>query len=117
MQGANVTNYQIDGGASSFSGEGVLSIDSDGLSSASSSYTAAASSYDSAIKTITNQLKNALNVWDDASKGTWEAKVNDALTRMQTVGARMSSNASVLTEIARAATETESNVKSGIESL
>lgn len=97
--------------------EDLLSIDSEALVLASQSYTSAASSYSEALTTIIGHLKDVLTVWDDASKDIWTAKVESAQTNLSKVGSRMTSNASVLSQIADAAKTTEANVKTGISSL
>lgn len=98
-------------------GAGLLSIDSEGLTEAATSYGKAADSYSSTVTDIEKKLNAALEVWDDASKDTWTTKVTEAITRMKKVGDRMNSNAAVLSAIATAASETERNVSSGISSL
>ncbi len=101
------------GGGSSWE----LSISTEGLNGAASQYSGAAQNYSTALAAIESNLRSALNSWQDSSKETWEAKVKVAVERMQRVGARMSQNAAVLSDIATAAGETETNVKNKISTL
>lgn len=97
--------------------EDLLSIDSSALTAAAESYKTAAKSYSEALSKIIADLQDVLNVWDDSSKEIWTQKVENAKANLGKVGNRMSSNASILSQIATAAEITESNVKTGISSL
>lgn len=94
-----------------------LSIDTASLDAAATAYGTAAASYSKALSDVEGKLNSALSLWDDASSATWTEKVKEAKTKMEKVGERMTQNAAVLAEIAKAAGETEGNVKQGISSL
>ncbi len=99
------------------SGEWELSIDPDKLNSAATDYTVAAKDYNTALETLITNLNGALSVWQDKSADTWTQKINEAKTNLQAVSAAMSKNSTILTEIASAASATETSVATGISKI
>lgn len=98
-------------------GEWELSIDTSGLDGAATEYSGAATDYNTALETLIASLNSALTVWSDKSSETWKQKITEAQANLQAVSAAMSKNSTILTEIASAASATETSVATGISNI
>ncbi len=97
--------------------DGVLSIDSEGLTSAAANYRDAASKYEIAMKDLVDKLQNVENNWSDAAVGEWKARIDTIKTNLESVKKRLDLNAKILEDIATEVSATEGNVKKAVNEI
>ena len=87
------------------------------LNSAAEKYSSAATAYNESYEKLIAAMKIAESSWSDQAGESWRTIADTAEKELQKLKSTLDANSALLTEVARAAGETQAKVTTGIQNI